>query len=141
MKKLKLATVWLDGCSRCHMSLLDLDTAIIALVRKVDIVYETAGRRRRISRRGRCHPGGGRGQHPGGCGQVAAHPATHQSAGFARRLRRDRQRFRTAERRSGSRKFFCSASMSRMRTKWMHTEPGASATGEVRPPSAGFRES
>ncbi len=39
MKKLKLATVWLDGCSGCHMSLLDMDTAIIALARKVDIVY------------------------------------------------------------------------------------------------------
>ena len=34
MKKLKLATVWLDGCSGCHMSLLDLDGAIIPIVRK-----------------------------------------------------------------------------------------------------------
>ena len=39
MKKLKLATVWLDGCSGCHMSLLDLDAALIPIVRKVDIVY------------------------------------------------------------------------------------------------------
>jgi NAD-reducing hydrogenase small subunit len=39
MKKLKMATVWLDGCSGCHMSLLDLDGAIIPIVRKVDIVY------------------------------------------------------------------------------------------------------
>lgn len=39
MKKLKLATVWLDGCSGCHMSLLDLDGAIIPIVRKLDIVY------------------------------------------------------------------------------------------------------
>jgi NAD-reducing hydrogenase small subunit len=39
MKKLRLATVWLDGCSGCHMSLLDMDTALIALVRRVDIVY------------------------------------------------------------------------------------------------------
>jgi NAD-reducing hydrogenase small subunit len=29
MKKLKLATVWLDGCSGCHMSLLDMDERII----------------------------------------------------------------------------------------------------------------
>ncbi len=39
MKKLKVATVWLDGCSGCHMSLLDMDTAIISLARKIDVVY------------------------------------------------------------------------------------------------------
>jgi NAD-reducing hydrogenase small subunit len=39
MKKLKVATVWLDGCSGCHMSLLDMDATIIALARKLDIVY------------------------------------------------------------------------------------------------------
>lgn len=39
MKKLKVATVWLDGCSGCHMSLLDMDTAIVALARKIDLVY------------------------------------------------------------------------------------------------------
>jgi len=39
MRKLRLATVWLDGCSGCHMSVLDLDAAIIPILRKVDIVY------------------------------------------------------------------------------------------------------
>src|SRR5450759_5259020 len=39
MKKVKVATVWLDGCSGCHMSLLDMDAAIIPLARKIDIVY------------------------------------------------------------------------------------------------------
>ncbi|MGB2626149.1 MAG: hypothetical protein WAK20_05135 [Candidatus Acidiferrum sp.] len=39
MKKVKVATVWLDGCSGCHMSLLDMDAAIIALAQKVDLVY------------------------------------------------------------------------------------------------------
>lgn len=39
MRKLRLATVWLDGCSGCHMSILDLDAAIIPILRKVDIVY------------------------------------------------------------------------------------------------------
>jgi NAD-reducing hydrogenase small subunit len=39
MKKLKLATVWLDGCSGCHMSLLDLDATLIPILRKLDIVY------------------------------------------------------------------------------------------------------
>ncbi len=39
MKKVKVATVWLDGCSGCHMSLLDMDAAIIDLAQKIDIVY------------------------------------------------------------------------------------------------------
>jgi NAD-reducing hydrogenase small subunit len=39
MKKVKVATVWLDGCSGCHMSLLDMDTAIIPLAQKIDLVY------------------------------------------------------------------------------------------------------
>ena len=39
MKKFKVATVWLDGCSGCHMSLLDMDAAIIPLGRRIDIVY------------------------------------------------------------------------------------------------------
>ena len=39
MSKLKLATVWLDGCSGCHMSFLDLDEAILSLTDKLDLVY------------------------------------------------------------------------------------------------------
>jgi NAD-reducing hydrogenase small subunit len=39
MKKVKVATVWLDGCSGCHMSLLDTDAAVIALAGKIDLVY------------------------------------------------------------------------------------------------------
>jgi NAD-reducing hydrogenase small subunit len=39
MKKLKVATLWLDGCSGCHMSLLDMDAAFISLAHKLDLVY------------------------------------------------------------------------------------------------------
>jgi NAD-reducing hydrogenase small subunit len=39
MSKLKLATVWLDGCSGCHMSFLDLDERILELADLVDVVY------------------------------------------------------------------------------------------------------
>jgi NAD-reducing hydrogenase small subunit len=35
MKKVKVATVWLDGCSGCHMSLLDMDALIISLATKM----------------------------------------------------------------------------------------------------------
>ncbi len=39
MRKTRLATVWLDGCSGCHMSLLDIDEALVPLAGKLDIVY------------------------------------------------------------------------------------------------------
>jgi NAD-reducing hydrogenase small subunit len=38
-KKLRLATIWLGGCSGCHMSFLDLDEWLIDLAEKVDVVY------------------------------------------------------------------------------------------------------
>ena len=37
--KLRLATVWLGGCSGCHMSFLDLDEFLIELAGAVDLVY------------------------------------------------------------------------------------------------------
>jgi NAD-reducing hydrogenase small subunit len=39
MKKVKLATVWLDGCSGCHMSVLDIDEAIEVVAQKIELVY------------------------------------------------------------------------------------------------------
>jgi len=39
MSKLKLATVWLDGCSGCHMSFLDMDERLLAVAELVDVVY------------------------------------------------------------------------------------------------------
>ena len=39
MEHLKLATMWLGGCSGCHMSFLDLDEFLIDLAGMVDIVY------------------------------------------------------------------------------------------------------
>ena len=35
--KVKVATVWLGGCSGCHMSFLDLDERLVDLVKLVDI--------------------------------------------------------------------------------------------------------
>lgn len=37
--KLRLATVWMGGCSGCHMSFLDLDERLIDLMGLVDLVY------------------------------------------------------------------------------------------------------
>lgn len=39
MARLRLATVWLGGCSGCHMSFLDLDEFLIELAGRADIVY------------------------------------------------------------------------------------------------------
>lgn len=39
MSKLRLATVWLDGCSGCHMSFLDLDERLLAVSEKAELVY------------------------------------------------------------------------------------------------------
>ena len=39
MGRLKLATVWLGGCSGCHMSFLDLDEFLIDLADQADVVY------------------------------------------------------------------------------------------------------
>jgi NAD-reducing hydrogenase small subunit len=39
MTRARLATTWLDGCSGCHMSLLDIDEAIVAVAQQVEVVY------------------------------------------------------------------------------------------------------
>jgi NAD-reducing hydrogenase small subunit len=37
--KIRLATVWLDGCSGCHMSLLDTDQRLVEIAPLIDLVY------------------------------------------------------------------------------------------------------
>jgi NAD-reducing hydrogenase small subunit len=37
--RLRVATVWLGGCSGCHMSFLDLDEVLIDLAGKIELVY------------------------------------------------------------------------------------------------------
>jgi NAD-reducing hydrogenase small subunit len=37
--KPRVATVWLDGCSGCHMSLIDLDERILDIFSRADLVY------------------------------------------------------------------------------------------------------
>jgi NAD-reducing hydrogenase small subunit len=39
MDPIRLATVWLGGCSGCHMSFLDLDEGLITLAERVQLVY------------------------------------------------------------------------------------------------------
>jgi NAD-reducing hydrogenase small subunit len=37
--KVKVGTMWLSGCSGCHMSLLDIDERIVELLKHVDILF------------------------------------------------------------------------------------------------------
>ena len=37
--KVRVATMWLDGCSGCHMSFLDMDERLIDLAGKIELVY------------------------------------------------------------------------------------------------------
>src|SRR5215472_13630949 len=39
MSKARVATVWLDGCSGCHMSILDMDERLIELADRLELVY------------------------------------------------------------------------------------------------------
>lgn len=43
MDKIRFATVWLAGCSGCHMSFLDLDEWLIELAQHVEVVYSPVG--------------------------------------------------------------------------------------------------
>ena len=39
MSKARVATLWLDGCSGCHMSLLDMDERLVDIANKIEVVY------------------------------------------------------------------------------------------------------
>lgn len=39
MERIRFATIWLGGCSGCHMSFLDLDEFLFDLAEKAELVY------------------------------------------------------------------------------------------------------
>ena len=39
MSKARVATLWLDGCSGCHMSLLDMDERLLELAGQIELVF------------------------------------------------------------------------------------------------------
>lgn len=39
MIRTRVATVWLDGCSGCHMSFLDIDQRLLELADQIELVY------------------------------------------------------------------------------------------------------
>ncbi|MFP4171290.1 MAG: NADP oxidoreductase [Candidatus Hydrogenedentota bacterium] len=38
-QKARIATIWLDGCSGCHMSFLDIDHRLLEIADRIDLVY------------------------------------------------------------------------------------------------------
>lgn len=39
MNRARMATLWLDGCSGCHMSMLDMDERVLEILSQVELVY------------------------------------------------------------------------------------------------------
>ncbi len=39
MNRTRVATLWLDGCSGCHMSFLDIDERLIEVAERIELVY------------------------------------------------------------------------------------------------------
>jgi NAD-reducing hydrogenase small subunit len=39
MSKARVASLWLDGCSGCHMSFLDLDERLVEIAGKIELLY------------------------------------------------------------------------------------------------------
>ncbi|HXR40136.1 MAG TPA: hypothetical protein VN776_13645 [Terracidiphilus sp.] len=39
MDKARIATLWLDGCSGCHMSLLDIDERLLEIAGSIELVF------------------------------------------------------------------------------------------------------
>jgi NAD-reducing hydrogenase small subunit len=39
MSRPRIATIWLDGCSGCHMSFLDMDERLLGVAERADLVY------------------------------------------------------------------------------------------------------
>jgi len=39
VSKARVATLWLDGCSGCHMSLLDMDERLLELAGRIEVVF------------------------------------------------------------------------------------------------------
>ncbi len=39
MEKVKIGTIWLDACSGCHMSMLDMDERLLELSERIEMVY------------------------------------------------------------------------------------------------------
>ena len=90
--KLRVATVWLGGCSGCHMSFLDLDEFLIELAGKVELVYSPVMDVKEYPEERGCLPHRRRRLQRGQPRNPPQNPRADESARLLRRLRRHRQR-------------------------------------------------
>ena len=100
MTRPRLATVWLDGCSGCHMSFLDMDERLLDAGGARRPRLQPAGRHQGVSGRRRRHARRGRRQHRGRPAQDRRGPAADQDPRLLRRLRGDVERARACATRS-----------------------------------------
>ena len=104
MKKIRLATVWLDGCAGCHMSLLDIDEAILAVAKKMDMVYGPLVDAQEFPKAVDVTLIEGAVSSQDDLEKMRTDPPAQQAGGGAGRLRRHRQRARPCATRMPARK-------------------------------------
>jgi len=86
-----LATVWLDGCSGCHMSLLDLDERLIELSSQFQLVYSPLVDRKTFPDRVDVTLVEGAVASVDDLKKIRKNSRAHARAGIAGRLRADRE--------------------------------------------------
>jgi coenzyme F420-reducing hydrogenase gamma subunit len=96
MSKARVATVWLDGCSGCHMSILDMDKRLIELSARLDLVYSPIVDTKEYPENVDIVLVEGAVSTPRRFGENSQDPPAHEDFGFARRLRGNCQRAKYA---------------------------------------------
>jgi NAD-reducing hydrogenase small subunit len=103
VKKAKLATVWLDGCSGCHMSFLDIDERLLDLAELADLVYSPLVDLKEFPEMADVTLIEGAVSSTGGLRKDQEGAGAHQNPGLPGRLRRDGQRAGDAQSVQGQR--------------------------------------
>ena len=97
MNRPRLATIWLDGCSGCHMSFLDLDERLVEIAERAELVYSPLIDVKEYPEGvDVCLVEGAVGQR-GGPGEDPPSPGSDPDAGRLRRLRGHLERPRHAQ--------------------------------------------
>ena len=93
-EKVRLATVWLSGCSGCHMSFLDLDERLVELAKVATLVHSPIADVKEFPENVDITLIEGAVANVDQREMLKKSTRPHQVAGFIGRLRRNRQRNR-----------------------------------------------